>query len=63
MLQYKISDFQLFEFSHAEPKALIFFAHANGVPSLTYTDLFEKLVETFPVKIISYDTKIGRAHV
>ena len=57
MIQYKINDFQIFEFSHENPKALIFFAHANGVPSLTYTELFEKIVQKFPVKIVSYDTR------
>jgi pimeloyl-ACP methyl ester carboxylesterase len=39
----------------------LFFAHANGVPALTYKTLFEKMVQRLNVRIISYDLRgIGK---
>ncbi len=57
MQQYTINDFEVFEFNHPKPQSILFFAHANGIPTLTYTQFFSELCQKFPLKIICYDAR------
>lgn len=61
MIEYKIDSFHMYEFSVKNPRAVIFFAHANGIPAVTYKDLWTLVSETLNVSILCYDMRgIGK---
>ena len=66
MKQYYIDDFAVYEYPAAKvtekkKQTILFFAHANGVPAQTYRTLFEKMVNTLNITVISYDLRgMGR---
>lgn len=62
-----INDFEIYayESKNKEKKDChILFAHANGIPALTYKSLFESLSQKLNVVIVTYDMRgIGRTKV
>lgn len=64
MIQYNVDGFEIYEYPAPdidEQKNAIFFAHANGIPALTYNSLFEKLSKQLNCMVISYDMRgIGK---
>jgi pimeloyl-ACP methyl ester carboxylesterase len=65
MFEFKVSDFPFFYFYDSKlgkPKYKIFFSHANGIPSSTYSSFFQQLIKTTGACIFSYDMRgIGRS--
>lgn len=57
MLNYKIDDFQIYEFSVNKPKFVIFFAHANAIPARAYAELWTKMAQALNIRIICYDIR------
>lgn len=57
MTSYKIDGFQIYEYSSQNPQAVIFFAHANGIPANTYAKLWENVAKILDVRVISYDMR------
>jgi pimeloyl-ACP methyl ester carboxylesterase len=60
----QLNGFELYGYDAPDPQKAavnLFFAHANGIPALTYTELFEKIAHTLNVNIVSYDMRgIGK---
>lgn len=42
---------------HTAPLQHLFFAHANGIPALTYDTFFRNVCARFPIRIIAYDMR------
>lgn len=60
MLQKNLNGFQIYEFQAPNPKLhkyTIFFGGANGIPALTYKNLFEQLSYELNCSIITYDMR------
>lgn len=57
MITYKFDEFQMYEFSSKNPVLVLFFAHANGIPALTYAPLWSELAEQLNIRIICYDMR------
>lgn len=62
-----LNDFELYFYLAPNPEkasANLFFAHANGVPALTYKIFFQQLAQELNLNIISYDMRgIGKTRI
>lgn len=67
MKSHEIDGFAIYEFKPEQlysiepmdpfPKKVIFFAHANGVPALTYKVLFQELSHRLNLWVVAYDMR------
>ena len=62
-----LDDFELYYYlapNPAEAKFNLFFAHANGIPALTYQNFFQLLSEQLNLNIVTYDMRgIGKTKI
>jgi len=57
MTSYNLDGFQVYEYSSQSPQTVLFFAHANGIPALSYAHVWKTLVNSHNIRVISYDIR------